>query len=93
MLNRGGREMSETKCKDLLRKIQELEFAAVDINLYLDNHPENQKALNDYNRISEELKQLKRVYEKEFGPLMPFGNVPAEYPWNWINDPWPWEQE
>jgi spore coat protein JB len=78
--------------KDLLRKIQELEFAAVEINLYLDNHPENKNALSDYNKVYQELKELKKIYEKEVGPLMHFGHSPSEYPFKWVNEPWPWEQ-
>lgn len=85
--------MENMSNKDLLRKIQELEFAAVDINLYLDNHPENKNALSDYNKACEELKRLRKMYENQFGPLMPFGESPSEYPFKWVNEPWPWEQE
>ena len=31
--------MGNLKCDELLRKIQELEFTAVDLKLFLDNHP------------------------------------------------------
>lgn len=83
--------MEELKCEDLLKRIQELEFAAVDLNLFLDNHPENQQALIDYNKITEELKKLKKMYEAQYGPLTNFGYAPSQYPWAWVNDPWPWE--
>jgi len=83
--------MEELKCEDLLKRIQELEFAAVDLNLYLDNHPENQQALIDYNKITEELKKLKKMYEAQYGPLTNYGYAPSQYPWAWVNDPWPWE--
>jgi spore coat protein JB len=83
--------MSEMSRKDLLRKIQELSFASVEINLYLDNHPGNQKALNDYNKISAELQEVTKLYEKEYGPLKNFGCAQSEYPWKWVNEPWPWE--
>ncbi|OPJ55376.1 spore coat protein CotJB [Alkalithermobacter paradoxus] len=81
-------------CKeDLLRKIQELEFAAVDLNLYLDTHPCNQMALRDYNCITQELMNMKRLYEMNFGPLSNFGTAFNQYPFSWVNDPWPWETE
>lgn len=77
--------------EDLLRKIQEVEFAAVDLNLFLDTHPGNQRALMDYNMITSELNRLKRMYEMQYGPLSNFGTSPSKYPWQWIESPWPWE--
>lgn len=77
--------------EELKRKIQELEFAAVELNLYLDNHPNEQKALVDYNNISKDLGSLKKEYESKYGPLCNFGNAPSAYPWQWVNEPWPWE--
>lgn len=83
--------MHEMSRKEMMRKIQELEFATIDLNLYLDNHPTNQKALMDYNTLTRDLINLKRMYEMKYGPLTNFGYAPSQYPWQWINDPWPWE--
>lgn len=85
--------MDDIKRSELMNKIRELEFAAVDINLYLDNHPTCQQALNDYNSLSEELNKLKREYEMKYGPLSHFGSAPSQYPWRWVSEPWPWEME
>ena len=84
-------EHDKMGCENLLLKIQELEFAAVDLNLFLDNHPENKNALADFNVITRELMKLKKIYEQEFGPLANFGCSESEYPWAWVNEPWPWE--
>jgi spore coat protein JB len=78
-------------CEGLLLKLQELCFAAVDLNLYLDNHPENKNALADYDAISREIKNVKKIYETENGPLTNFGCSESKYPWAWTNEPWPWE--
>ena len=75
----------------MLRKIQELEFAAVELNLFLDNHPTHQRALMDYNMITQELMQVKQAYEMQYGPLTNFGFAPSQYPWRWVEEPWPWE--
>lgn len=83
--------MDDMKCKELLDKIRELEFAAVDLTLYLDNHPTCEKALADYNTVVEELSELKKAYEMSYGPLVHFGCAPSQYPWRWVNEPWPWE--
>jgi spore coat protein JB len=83
--------MEAMTCEELMRKIKELEFTAVELNLYLDNHPTNQKALDDFNKVTEELTRVKRMYELNFGPLTNYGTSPSQYPWRWVNEPWPWQ--
>jgi len=75
----------------LLREIQELEFAAVEWNLFMDTHPENREALEAYNATVARLNEKKRAYEAAYGPLVHFGASASAYPWRWIEDPWPWE--
>lgn len=79
--------------KHLMREIQELSFALVEINLFLDNYPTNTQALADYRRIRRNLESARQVYENAYGPLLNFGygenhntNV-----WQWVEEPWPWE--
>lgn len=76
----------------LLKKIMEIDFTCIDLNLYLDTHPEDQKALRDYNYYSEQLRTLKVQYEQLYGPFMSFGKTPDQCnKWNFIDEPWPWE--
>lgn len=78
----------------LLKRIQEIEFVAVELNLYLDTHPCDEDALNDFCCASEMLMRLKKEYEAEYGPLMNFGFGGcgcSKTPWQWIESPWPWE--
>lgn len=74
----------------LLRQIMELQFTAVELNLFLDTHPLNQDALKDIAKVNERLLLLIADYEANCGPLFPFvtetGNV-----WEWAEEPWPWE--
>lgn len=77
--------------KEKLKRIMAEEFTAIDFNLYLDTHPEDKRALQDYNETVERLSQLKREYEQKYGPLTNFGYAPSRYPWQWIDEPWPWE--
>lgn len=81
----------ESDRKRRLINIMAEEFTAVEFNLYLDTHPEDEKALNEYNDTVERLNQLKMEYEKEYGPLTNFGYATSEYPWRWVEEPWPWE--
>lgn len=76
----------------LLRRIQELSFVAVELNLYLDTHPDDQRALEMYNKVHRDLLQAVRNYEETYGPLLNYGYSPAhrDY-WRWVESPWPWE--
>ena len=72
-----------------LYEIQAISFAAHDLNLYLDTHPEDQTMstlLNDYLRKKRE---LTKSYEEEYGPLT-IDSESMDSAYNWIKK-WPWE--
>lgn len=82
------------KCNDraeLLDEIRAIEFMAVELNLYLDINPNDQKALRDYNSYTQQLMALKDEFQRKYGALSNFGTACSQYPWTWINDPWPWD--
>ncbi|ERJ12490.1 spore coat protein CotJB [Haloplasma contractile] len=79
--------------EDLMKRITELSFYAVDLNLFLDNHPDSQQALQDYRIISQNLRQLEDIYAKNYGPLYNFGASGQFNNWTWIEEPWPWENK
>lgn len=78
---------------DTLRRLQEVQFALIELQLYLDMNPEDQRAVRQYNCLSEELMSLKHEYEKQRGPLMQYGFSPSPRRWVWTSTPWPWEIE
>jgi len=75
----------------MLLEIQQLQFTAIELNLYLNTHPDDQQALTSYNSIVPQLKQRIASYEQLYGPLFHFGLSTSQYPWQWINSPWPWD--
>lgn len=77
----------------MLKEIQELEFSAFDLHLFLDTHPRDQAALGDYYTVSNQLALVKKRYEEICGPLTSSGFTPAQYPWQWLEGTWPWEIE
>jgi spore coat protein JB len=77
--------------EELLLRIQALEFAALDLNLYLNTHPGDARALADFNQISAALAQTRKAYEQAFDPLMNYGHSLSCGRWAWIDEPWPWE--
>ena len=80
-----------TERERLLRRITTLDFAIVELHLYLDTHLDaldiNEK-LNEYEKQSAE---LRKVFEDNFGPITPRNN--EENNWEWVSNPWPWDNE
>jgi spore coat protein JB len=86
----GGMKMNERQ--SALLRIMELEFAAIDLNLFLDTHPNDKCALTDFARVSQELMRAKSEFEVRYGPLMNYGfGLNQANTWRWIESPWPWE--
>ena len=79
-----------SKKQHLMQQIAECEFICVDINLFLDTHPDDQRALADYNCYAEQLAALKDLYVKNYGPLANFGNSVSHGEWKWVRADWPW---
>jgi spore coat protein JB len=76
---------------ELLEQLQAVDFALVDLTLYLDTHPQDYQAIQQFNQLAQKRKQLKKQYETSYGPLQQYGNSYSNYPWNWDDAPWPWQ--
>ena len=76
----------------MMLELQQLSFSLVDLNLFLDTHPNDQEAIDDFNELFKQYWELKSNYELQFGPLNNFGHNPASCPWSWVDEPWPWEK-
>jgi len=81
--------------KDLLLQIMQCEFILVDINLFLDTHPNDERAIADYNGYAEQLHMMKKLYAENYGPLENFGNSlnRSETQWLWNEQPFPWQRK
>ena len=75
--------------REMFQEIRCLEFAINELALYLDTHPDDQKALCLHRKYCKEVKDLKDKYQKVFGPLTI--NFPCNK-WRWLEEPWPWER-
>ncbi|HWI55525.1 MAG TPA: spore coat protein CotJB [Desulfobacteria bacterium] len=82
-----------TQQASMLKEIMSHEFTAVELNLYLDTHPDDTQALAEYNHVSHMLRILKSAYEQCYGPLTNYGTSMAQCPWRWTDEPWPWQIE
>ena len=74
---------------ELLEKIRALSFVKVELELYLDTHPDCTVALEHYERCIDELGMLMEEYQSEYGPLIAAGGDNSNG-WAWIKQPWPW---
>lgn len=72
--------------REMMQEIRCLEFAINELALYLDTHPEDEKALCLHRKYCKEAKELKDKYQKVFGPLTI--NFPCNK-WRWLEEPWP----
>lgn len=77
--------------RDMLLRIMELEFICLELNLFLDTHPQDERALMDFKAASEDLMCAKDEFEAAHYPLLNYGLGHVSNGWNWICDPWPWE--
>mgnify|MGYP004601363501 FL=1 len=80
-----------TEREILLKKISTYEFAALDLQIYLDTHPHDTAMIQKMNGFKEKLKPLVEEYEEKFGPLKK--SMTSTNMWSWIKGPWPWENE
>jgi spore coat protein JB len=82
-------DCNDMKQNEMLCKIKEYQFSIIELALYLDTHPEDEKALCLHREYTRRLKDLRDKYQKVYGPLT------IEYPcnkWRWLEEPWPWER-
>lgn len=75
----------------LLKEIQQLSFRLYDLKLFLDTHPSEQCALNDYVETLNKYKAMVHNFEKIYGPITSYSFDEKEMTWKWIKGPWPWE--
>ncbi len=76
---------------ELLTYIDVLDFACIDLDLYLDIYPDNQQMIQLYNQLKYQKKQILDKYEENYGPLSLDSDVLDSTPWAWVICPWPWE--
>ena len=77
----------------MLYDIQETAFAAHELNLYLDTHPNDTSTIKLYNEYNKKEKILNDEYERKYGPIdLSDAEGLSMTPWAWIKEPWPWNE-
>lgn len=71
----------------LLQKLSALQFAAWELHLYLDTHPDDCDALELNEKYGAKSKELTEVFESKYGPLKAMSGSGEM----WLKNPWPWD--
>lgn len=73
----------------MLLRIQSLDLAVNDLNLYLDINPEDKEAFNLFKSYVIELNNLSKVYSEKYELLELNHDIGQNF--TWYKKPWPWQ--
>lgn len=76
----------------MLLELSRAHFAMHELNLYLDNFPNDESMLTLFNDYRNKVNELMRQYEKTYGPLTIKSDSLNQSPFMWEKDVWPWEE-
>ena len=74
----------------LFYRISQYRFMCVELNIYLDTHPDDANARAGYLCYARRRHPRRDHYEAEYGPLLNFGQSPTETGC-YVMSQWPWE--
>ncbi len=77
----------------LFLKLAEAEFAAHDLNLYLDLYPNDGNALDLFNKYRKMANKLMMEYEEMYGPILVSSDSLNTSPFLWQTLTFPWNME
>ncbi len=83
--------VGKTEQERMYLEMSQLSFAAHELNLYLDNDPNDItmiRLFNDYRKMANE---AKKNYESKFGPVCITSDSLEKTPWQWVS-PFPWDE-
>ncbi len=75
-----------------LKRVQMLDFVMDELNLYLDTHPTDKRALEYFAQYQYLLNDAVNQYEMKYGPLNADASMNPDS-FDWVKGPWPWESE
>ena len=70
-------------CDELLRAIAEASFFALDLQLYLDTHPDDTRAVEMFREAVKQYKACKAAFEDSFYPLTST-SAGKDGDWDWL---------
>lgn len=78
--------------RELLDEINKFSFAVNDVTLFLNTHPDNQEALEYFEKCNKKRQSALRKYADQYGPLTLDSACTEAECWSWNQSPWPWQK-
>ncbi len=75
-------------CMKLMQTLYEVDFFITDLTLYLDTHPDDEKALAMLKECCKKKKACTEAFEECCYPLTPCG-ADCDCEWEWLCGVWP----
>ena len=87
-----GKNTENMSRQELMSEIQQLDFAATELTLFLDTHPNDEDALSMFVKVASALKSLKHDYATKYGPIY-VTDSSDNAPFDWVApaNNWPWQ--
>jgi spore coat protein JB len=85
------RKSIEKDSTGLLHELQALDFALVELTLYLDTHPDDANAIKQHKQLAEQRHDIREKLEAEDGALSSYEANSDKSNWRWSLAPWPWQ--
>ncbi|MCD8038848.1 MAG: spore coat protein CotJB [Lachnospiraceae bacterium] len=80
-----------TERKRLLYEIGKVDFVLKELNLYLDTHPYDRQAMENFKQYNMAKNKMLKEYAEKYGPLV-LSVVDMDCrEWKWATQDWPWE--
>mgnify|MGYP003311820706 CR=1 FL=1 len=89
---RPARLIPNNEQASLLLNVNQLSFAAHELNLYLDVYPNDTNMIKLFNQYQKMTNEAVREYESKYGPLT-VNTVSNPDNFSWEAYSWPWEKE
>lgn len=73
------------------KKLLAYDFCLRELILYLDTHPNDRAALNEFAACQRDYEAIKEAFLADGGVWTAAAVSPEKTPFAWSNGPWPWE--
>lgn len=78
----------------IMRRIHALDFSIKELELFLDTHPRDRRAMQMLREYRRRRQDEIAKYESQYGDyIVTTDDVNPTDHWDWINSPWPWERQ
>lgn len=78
--------------ESLLINLGQMHFAMHELNLYLDNFPNDNNMINKFNEFRGAYQKLLDEYQSKYGPIEITSPYMKNSPFAWSNDKFPWDR-